>query len=344
MTNSEIKQFFLKLENRDIVKIWYRKIHNRELSLGRIIEINSSAKQFSEFFRNAEKSSNIVKPLLLFYGITSLSKSLILLLKKNGGEETLKNGHGLHITNWNNILHTQNFSDGLRNIGNLEIEIQNGLFYEFIRTTNNKTLVHLNGSEVDFALSYDLPNLGNRYTLREFISRIPDFNKDINDLNINPQYATMHSLTYSEGIGFNLSLFKCNIDLENYLYRKNFIKTSYNEANNISTYNTYSIETNPFVLHEYINKTLGAIPNPNLVIPFNNNQCLSELCMVYIISYYLGMLVRYYPTHWTALVQGYNGDIYWPILNRAIRYTEYVFPELIVEFIQKILKDSEDSN
>ncbi len=340
MTPTEIKQFLLKLENRDIVKIWYRKIHDRELSERRTIEINSSAKQFSEYFRNAEKSSYIVKPLLLFYGITSLSKSLILLLKKKGGEETFKNSHGLHITNWNNVLRTQNFSDGLRNIGNLEIEIENGLFYEFIRTTENKTLIHLNGSDVDFALSYDIPNLGNRYSLNEFISRIPDFNKDINDLTIIPQYASMHGLTYSEGMGLNLSLFKCNIYLEDYLYRNNFTKTSFDEYSNLTNFNAQADDTSLFILHEYLSKTIGAIPNPKVVVPFNNNQCLSELSIAYIISYYLGMLVRYYPTHWTALVQGSNGDVYWPVLNRAIRYTENVFPELIVEFIQKILKDS----
>ena len=49
------------------------------------------------------------------------------------------------------------------------------------------------------------------------------------------------------------------------------------------------------------------------------------------------MLVRYYPTHWTSLVQGENGDIYWPILNRAQNYVENIYPELVLELINDIL-------
>ena len=50
MTDQEVKQQLLQLENRDVVKKWYKKIHNRELSTSRAKEINAAAKQSSEFF------------------------------------------------------------------------------------------------------------------------------------------------------------------------------------------------------------------------------------------------------------------------------------------------------
>ena len=49
---------------------------------------------------------------------------------------------------------------------------------------------------------------------------------------------------------------------------------------------------------------MGVIPSLSLIRPFDETRRYSELAIVFLISYYLGMLVRYYPTHWNALVQG----------------------------------------
>lgn len=61
----------------------------------------------------------------------------------------------------------------------------------------------------------------------------------------------------------------------------------------------------------------------------------------YLVSYFMGMLSRYYPTHWVSLINGGPGDRLWPIINRAQNYVETVFPELIVELIQEKLKGDE---
>lgn len=65
----------------------------------------------------------------------------------------------------------------------------------------------------------------------------------------------------------------------------------------------------------------------------------SELSIIFILSFYLGMLVRYFPTHWTALVNGYKGDIYGSILKKTQKYIEEVFPKLVSELILDILED-----
>ena len=56
--------------------------------------------------------------------------------------------------------------------------------------------------------------------------------------------------------------------------------------------------------------------------------------MTHMISYALGMLVRYYPTHWMALIHGGRGDLLWPTINRAHRYVEIVYPKLAAEYIE----------
>jgi hypothetical protein len=54
------------------------------------------------------------------------------------------------------------------------------------------------------------------------------------------------------------------------------------------------------------------------------------------------MLVRYYPTHWISLLQGEKGDALWPTINRAQQFVESSFPELVVEMIYDILKESQN--
>lgn len=94
----------------------------------------------------------------------------------------------------------------------------------------------------------------------------------------------------------------------------------------------------PQFLHKYVQKDFGAIPSLYIIKPFDEDIRFSEISIVFLMSYYLGMLVRYYPTHWISLIQGDNGDRYWPILNRAQNYVLQVFPELCIELINEKLK------
>lgn len=87
--DQEIWHQLLPLESRDITKKWFSIIHGRELNTRRTKEINAAAKQAREYFRNASKADYSVRPLLTFYGVASLSRSFLLLLKRDGGEEKL---------------------------------------------------------------------------------------------------------------------------------------------------------------------------------------------------------------------------------------------------------------
>ena len=99
---------------------WFADIHNRELNARRAKEINSAAKQAREYFRNASNSNYSVRPLLTFYGVACLSRSLLLLLKKNGGEESLSGSHGLEAVDWGSVMSGE-VTKGLQNLGSLKI-------------------------------------------------------------------------------------------------------------------------------------------------------------------------------------------------------------------------------
>jgi hypothetical protein len=83
----------LKLESAKLVKRIYKKIHGRDLNTTNAKQIVASYLQAKEYFHNATEADVSVKPLLLFYGVSSLSRCLSLLLKRTGGEESLTQGH-----------------------------------------------------------------------------------------------------------------------------------------------------------------------------------------------------------------------------------------------------------
>lgn len=341
MDKIEIKQQLIQLENRDVVQKWFNIIHKRDLNLTRTKEINSAAKQSSEFFKNAELANYTVRPLLTFYGISTLSRALILLLKPNSGENTLAAGHGLQTMNWSNTLSSSEINQSLKNIGQLEVKTCKGLFTELINGTQNRISIHANSSVVDWRLEYDIPNIGFSFTLNELISRIPDLNTDLKILKIEEKYCPVDKMSFNNESGF-----RCNVNQRFEVIKHTFKEFGYAISNSNNAYElTCSSEifkkNLPFFLHQYVNKMFRSIPVLHLVQPFDDKNYYSEIGITFLLSYYLGMLVRYFPTHWNSLVQGERGDIYWPVLNRAQNYVETVYPELIIEFINDILKEKE---
>ncbi len=337
--HSEIRQELLSLENRDLVQKWFKKIHGRELNLTRTKEINAAAKQSSEFFRNAEYSNFTVRPLLTFYGVASLSRALILILRRSGGEESLNAGHGLKTVDWPNTLKCD-LGSSLLGMGGLRVETCAGLFSDLTAVTDNRISIHVTSSAVDWHLNYEIPNIGNEFSLLDLLERIPDLELDLLSIEKKPKYASVSRMSYSLENGLdssiNASMFEniattfeeigFDIRRDGSLYK--MVCTSDFFGNNI-----------PLLLHKYVHKVFGSIPDLFIVEPFPNKSNYSEISTTYLISYYLGMLVRYFPTHWTALVQGEKGDLYWPILNRAQHFVETIFPELVIELVHDILKE-----
>ena len=338
MDKREIMQQLLQLENRDIVQKWFYKIHNRELNAIRTKEINYAAKQASEFFRNAELANYTVRPLLTFYGISTLSRALILLLKSNSGENSLTAGHGLQTINWSNILFGQ-IDKTLKNIGQLEVKTCNGLFSELINETQNRVSIHIYSSDVDWRLRYDIPNVGFSFTLDEIVSRIPDLKTDLKNLGIKEKYCSVNKMSFNQETGFS-----CEVNQQFELIKHIFDEFRYtivssNEIYKLSCSSEVFVKHLPLFLHQYVNAF--GIPILHIVQPFEDKNYYSEIALTFLLSYYLGMLVRYFPTHWNSLVQGENGDIYWTILNRAQNYVETVYPKLVIELINDILKEKE---
>ena len=64
-----------------------------------------------------------------------------------------------------------------------------------------------------------------------------------------------------------------------------------------------------------------------VVLDFPNGGKLTEFIKLFLISYILGMLVRYYPSIWTALLRNDKGDFAQPLLVDAVEAIEQNFAQ-----------------
>lgn len=338
--NSEIWQQLVSLESRDAVIKWFYKLHKKELSNRRAIEINSAARQAREYFRNANDADYTVKPLLTFYGVASLSRSFILLMKRDGGEETLKVGHGLNTENWAGIL-SGNISSGLQKIGELKVKTCCGLFYELIKESKNRICLHTNSSGIDWQLDYNIPKMKDEITFADVLSRIPDLKNDIHLID-ERRYFRINDLTYTEDKGFSARLSNSEIGNKLDRYKENGYSIDVEQNSLRITCPSDKFKENlPLFIHSYVYKMFGSIPSLYIVEPFKNFSSYSQICMTYLVSYYLGMLVRYFPSYWVSLITGAIGDKAWPVINRAQHYVETIYPELVIEFIRNEIDKAE---
>lgn len=337
--DNEVWQKLLSLESQEVVKNMFSKIHDNELSSRRAKEINSSAKQAREYFRNASNSSFSVRPLLVFYGVSSLSRSLTLLMKKNGGEEKLTAGHGLTTEDWSSEL-SGDLSTALKRIGDLRVRTTSGLFMDFLHETENRMNFHVRSSGVDWSMNYSLPPEDNIITFSQLLSRLPDLAQGFHQLSEEALYSPINEMTYSTEGGFYCKVPTSKLKS----FKEWFLENGYEvvEAGDWTTIKAVSENfqsLQPQFVHSYVQKSFGSIPNLCLSKPFENNVCYSQLSMTFLASYYLGMLVRYYPTQWTQLINGGAGDNYWPTINRLQGYVKQAFPELVIELILDLSKD-----
>lgn len=339
--NQEIWQQLLSLESRDITQQWYSKIHRRELNVRRAKEINAAARQSREYFRNANNSNYSVRPLLTYYGVASLSRSLLLLLKREGGEEGLASGHGLKTVDWGEQL-SGDPSAGLASLLDLRVQTCSGLFSDFTRETKNRISIHVRSSTVDWRLNYDVPDVGKQISLGDLFARIPDLFKDYSNISSDIRYTSVNEMSFDQQNGFKAKV-RHHFETFKNTYQNMGYKIDTQDQWSTLTCDAATFEQNlPLFVHSYVQKSFGSIPNLHIAEPFHSKFSYSQLCLTFLVAYFLGMLARYFPTHWISLIHGDKGDALWPTINRAQQFVENSYPELVIEMIYDILKENEN--
>ena len=134
-------QSLARFESYDFVARWYQKAHQRKPNTDKVSQINACFIQGREYFSNAALSAMSVKPLLLYYGILSLSRGVILANNPNKKEESLKKSHGVEPGDWQGTL-----KGGIQNVLELQIRSSSGTFSELVEVCHNlKTMYKFQG-------------------------------------------------------------------------------------------------------------------------------------------------------------------------------------------------------
>jgi hypothetical protein len=343
---SDVWQRLLELESRDFVSNWFERIHGRKLNARRAKEIIASARQGREYFHSASTASFAVRPLLAFYGVASLCRSLTLLHRRDAGEEGLKQGHGIETVAWSATLSGE-MPIALASIGKLRVRTCEGLFSDLQVATRKHSLLQVYDRTIRVSFDNEGPRLGQQASLGDILDRLPDIIPNVSrermrirlkdfvysavsgakitvhappDHPLCLEYASAGYELFPEDDPFDTSTEKTVLKIDNL----NFLKSS------------------PQILNTRVNRTMGGHPSPHLVSKFSPDVILSQISVTYMISYILGMLARYFPTHWYALIGGEKGDEIWPDINAAQTYVEVALPELVLEAIYGSLSRPDD--
>jgi hypothetical protein len=346
--NSDVWQRLLHLESRDFVSDWFERIHGRKLNARRAKEIIASARQGREYFRSASTASFAVRPLLAFYGVASLCRSLTLLHRRDAGEEGLRQGHGLETVAWSATL-SGDLPVALASISKLRVRTCGGLFSDLLAATRKRTVLHVYDRTIHVSFDNEEQRLGQETSLADILDRLPDIFRDVSterprmwirlkDFVYSPDSGaeiTVHGtpdhpvcVEYA-GAGFELSL-------EDDPYDSSPGRTV------LKIDETGFKKYFPQLLDARVIRTMGGYPSPHLVSKFSPDAWLSQISVTYMLSYILGMLARYFPTHWSALMGGEKGDAIWPNINAAQTYVEVALPELVLEVINNSLFEPDD--
>ena len=335
---NEVWQQLLALESVDIVRRWHESIHDRRLSSRRATEIVFAARQAREYFRNSANSDVTVRSLLTYYGIASLSRSALLLLKKGNGEESLASGHGLRTTDWASTLSGE-VSVALGKLGSLRVQTSAGLFTDLVRETRNGICIHINSAAVEWRIGYDVPELGEELALGCLLSRIPDVSR-ISSAFLTTRCTPVNELTYTREAGFAAKVDSASFEAFHSIYTdRGFSLTQMGAVTSVACDAFTFDSATPQFLHTYVNKMFGAIPTLYIVEPLTAQSNYSQLAVTYALSYFLGMLTRYFPTQWISLLNGMKGDELAPSIHAAQTYVEESFPELTIELLRDTLKE-----
>lgn len=329
------------LESVDVVRIWHSRLTARELSLRRAAEVVAAARQAREYMRNADGAAHTVRPLLTYYGNASLARSLVLLRKRDGGEETLTKGHGLETVGWANQLSTK-VPESLPQLLALSLRSTAGLFSELLAATENTNCIHVRSAKVDWRLPYPIPQPGLQLTLGDLITRLPDLVPEHSKYTPRWQMAAVSEVTFSAECGLRISAKGNPLNA----VKADYIAEGYSLEGSGGTLQlacSASIceASPPQLTHTYVRKMFGSIPTLHLVPPLHGGARLSQIALTLALSYVLGMLTRYFPTHWMALQSGTTGDGLWPIILGAQGYVERAFPELVLEYIYDCLSPAQ---
>jgi hypothetical protein len=163
-------------QSHDLLTDRYKKKHGRTLNATRARQIASHFIQAEEYFKDAARSDDTVKPLVLYYGVLSLSRGTIIFLDPRKNKESLVQKHGLSMKDWSPRLLAGDLVRSLWSSLNISVSTTVGTFTELLKATSNTNFYRqLRGVEQQL---FRFPTTGSvELSLGDILSRIPHLDR-----------------------------------------------------------------------------------------------------------------------------------------------------------------------
>lgn len=321
-------------ESHDVVRDKYKDVHGGDVTAEKAAEIVAFFSQGRQYFEAAAEGGPLVSPLLLYYGVNALARGAILFLNRQAQQCTLKPSHGIEIHGWQQTL-----SGGIRNIADLSLQIGiSGTFAELVQATGNRASVFI--TTEDFKYKF-LEVRGTAQisapvsvSLRDVMSRMPDLAELYADVMGEPPNV------YNVGIRQSANGQRTTIDVfGSYQFApdEQALRSRVPQLSTISgSPHVEPGDSRPairFTLQHPAPAPPDSLPPLRyvggltlLIPPFTSSLDLSPVPVSYLFAYALGMLARYFPRQWVALLAGGRGDRVYPLIKEGLRKLQNTFP------------------
>jgi hypothetical protein len=157
-------------EAHDIVRTRYFLKHGWTPNAAHSREITAPFIQARHYYNSAANADRTVKPLLLYYGVVSLSRGLVLFLTRELRDTALAQSHGLSVTDWQSVLKADR-----PDLGELRVTVNaSGTFVDLLTATENRSLLRAGSSGVNHKSAEGPVTPGTVLTLGELLAGLPD--------------------------------------------------------------------------------------------------------------------------------------------------------------------------
>lgn len=315
----------LDFETRDLIESCFYKRHGRKANLKKVNEVKSSFIQGREYFTNARNANFSVKPLLLYYGVVSLTKALVLYLEPRLHEESLKPSHGLEVTNWAAALNKSQFEE-------LTVKIGTGSFSQLISATKNRNYLRHSTDAVNYYFDFPEPNVGQKIQFNSLLESFVDLRKQYQSYTgeelVFADLKSVREIDQDISISVSGSINEKNLDV---LFPKELYQNRREHINHGASI-LYSKDAPLFHLTQ---KWKGAFNLGDCsIIPFQGEPYINDIGKSFIASYITGMLCRYYPSTWIGLRLGDKGDKIYPLIVALLNFVETYYPRMVLDFLK----------
>lgn len=214
-----------------------------------------------------------------------------------------------------------------------------GSFVELVRATGSRSLLRRRSSAVNFKLGIPPPATGADFTLGQLLSRQPALQEhylrwtsetDCVPLVIDADPGSPQAYLKLQKYGKS-HLTKVVGDR---IFEGTPFQFVQEDAEVFMYQGPHNFDDLPG-LSDWPDANILSIGDLWVVGMFPSQMRLSKIAALFALSYALGMLVRYFPTQWTALVRGQIEDAALPTLAAAVELIEASFPATIVDFLEE---------